>query len=1160
MYVPGPENYVAEGIIHHNTGKGRQVAGVIAHNMNHGRKKHVWVSLRASLIKDARRDCSDLGIDPNKVIPFEELRGKEPPEDGIVFVTYSTLRSGPKDKSKPDNLQTLLGWMGDNFDGTISFDEAHAMSNGQQMEGEMGKSDASLQALAGMKLQEMAPNARVNYWSATGATEVENLAYAERLGLWGPGTQFKNKMEFIQEMRQGGVAAMEAVAQSAKATGAYNARTLSMNDGTPEGTVVVKPLEHQLKDHQRATYDAVAEGWQNVLLQIDKVLESTNADKNKNAKGAANSQFWGAQQRFFNQMLTGMQTESVIASAKQDIKEGRAPVIQLVNTMEASTNRALAKRTEDQTLDDVDISPREILQNYLEQSFPIHRYETYLDSNGNELSRPVRTAMKAGDKGTEINGVKFAPGQVIPKEMADFAKQNEVVGGDLVEDPAAVAMRDSLIEKASDLHIPESPLDQLVHAFGDRVAEVTGRKQRFVWVKDKNGNTVKQLDRRSGDANAANIEAFQNSDAKDLLVFSGAGNTGASYHADKRAKNQKQRVHYVLQPGWSAAPLVQSLGRSHRTNQSSAPIIRPVAIPEVPGNKRFLSSAARRLEQMGALTRGQKQAASGGLYAAADNLESEEAQEAVDKFFNDLKRGGIEGMEYQRTMKELGFKTEEEDKKGNKRAKAKPAVGIRQFLNRLLALKLDTQNKVFDEFDKRHKDVIDQHEQDGTLAHGVEEFPAQSMTKTHEEVIHRDPASGAETKHVVVKAQHRTEKLPFNKVDKAGELVGFVRNKRSEKVWAVYKSADRTDVQTGRVTPTYRLMGPTGMQFANQSDLWQAVHGNEEEAANAPHQYQYSKFLPLSHDSAKKDWQAQHDATPPFTENEEHFVTGALLPVWGRLKQGADEKPRIYRLKIGDQNAVGRHIKPEFLDEFRTNFGLHADSVQHDPAEVHRQVESGQGTARLANGWRIAPVKVQGERRLEIKGFSSSYEVDPLVSEGVIKETIAHQRRFFVPVGKAGQEVLRRITASNPITQVETMSLSQSYDEDEPTSLSLADDISDEVRMEAIRNLREMFPLEMEDAEEPQVIPVAPIVVAPPLPPVPPEPSRLEMLLEKLLAREPAAPVVIPSAPQIDLAGIAIAVAKIVESVRKPKKVKKTVQRDRDGNITTVEEEEVDEE
>ena len=58
-----------------------------------------------------------------------------------------------------------------------------------------------------MELQRRLPNARVLYVSATGATEASNLGYMTRLGLWGSGTAFVSKAEFIDLLQEKGVGA-----------------------------------------------------------------------------------------------------------------------------------------------------------------------------------------------------------------------------------------------------------------------------------------------------------------------------------------------------------------------------------------------------------------------------------------------------------------------------------------------------------------------------------------------------------------------------------------------------------------------------------------------------------------------------------------------------------------------------------------------------------------------------------------------------------------------------------------------------------------------------------------------------------------------------------------------------------------------------------------
>jgi hypothetical protein len=72
----------------------------------------------------------------------------------------------------------------------ILFDEAHAMGGVAGGEGRFGATKGSQQGIVGVELQNRLPRARVIYASATGASDVNNLAYAVRLGLWGEGTAF----------------------------------------------------------------------------------------------------------------------------------------------------------------------------------------------------------------------------------------------------------------------------------------------------------------------------------------------------------------------------------------------------------------------------------------------------------------------------------------------------------------------------------------------------------------------------------------------------------------------------------------------------------------------------------------------------------------------------------------------------------------------------------------------------------------------------------------------------------------------------------------------------------------------------------------------------------------------------------------------------------
>lgn len=136
-----------------------------------------------SCSRTRRRDWSALGMERLLVTPLSRFpQGREIRLDGILFLTYATLRSDDRGE-KLSRVRQIVQWLGSDFDGVIIFDESHAMQNAGGGKGERGDVAPSQPGRAGLRLQHALPNARVVYVSATGATTVHNLAYAQRLGL-----------------------------------------------------------------------------------------------------------------------------------------------------------------------------------------------------------------------------------------------------------------------------------------------------------------------------------------------------------------------------------------------------------------------------------------------------------------------------------------------------------------------------------------------------------------------------------------------------------------------------------------------------------------------------------------------------------------------------------------------------------------------------------------------------------------------------------------------------------------------------------------------------------------------------------------------------------------------------------------------------------------
>ena len=946
-------------------GKGRQVAAIILDNRLRGRKRALWLSQSDKLLEDARRDWTALGGLESDVIPLGNFRpGMEIPlDEGILFATYATLRS-PSRQGRPSRLEQIVEWLAGSldeedrhaFDGVIVFDEAHAMANAAGSKSERGDTKPSQQGRAGLRLQNALPDARIAYVSATGATTLPGLAYAGRLGLWGAGeTPFEKRVEFISAMEAGGVAAMEVVARDLKALGLYQARALAY-DG-----VEVDILEHPLTPEQRRIYDAYAGAFKVIHHNIEEALKATGIVQgedtlNKRAKSAALSAFEGTKQRFFGHLLTGMKCPSLIRAVEADLDAGRSAVVQLVSTGEALMERRIAEVPASEWDDlNIDLTPRDAILSYLMHAFPVQLQQPFTDDAGNLLSRPAR----------DEDGHP-----VICKEAED--------------------RRDALIEKLAALPPVPTALDQIVQKFGhEAVAEVTGRSRRVLRIVEAKGERL-SLRSRPASANLAETAAFMDGE-KRILVFSMAGGTGRSYHADLSCANTERRIHYLLEPGWRADQAIQGLGRTHRTHQASAPLFRPVTT-DVKGERRFIATIARRLDSLGAITRGQRdsQTAMGGndaaLFRESDNLESDYAKAALRQFYSALWRGRIEGWNAERFQESTGLKIAHE---GGLKDDLPP---MPQFLNRLLALPIAEQNQLFAELEARIASNIEQAMEAGSYEVGVETVLADSLTVAGRETLYEHPGTGAATELVEIVRRDPPNPTGADDALELGTLYcgtdgkpALVINTRSKRAAVVLPAVSRM-LKDGGVQERIRLMRPASADTMAMAEF------------NA------SRWRPAGETAWRSLWDAEIAALPTILESRFWLASGLLLPVWDRLPA---ENMRVRRLTSDDGiGLIGRVLDAEQVRTVRAGFGLDGGPAMTGAEAFAAVMERGNALA-LANGWRLARRRLMGRDRVEIEGPADT-DLPALRRMGCTVEIVSFRARIFAPNAGAVERVLDR--------------------------------------------------------------------------------------------------------------------------------------------------------
>jgi len=933
-------------------GKGRQSAGIILDNWLRGRFKAVWISKSDKLIEDAQRDWSALGMERLLVTPLSRFPQGKPITltEGILFTTYATLRSDDRGE-KVSRVKQIVDWLGKDFDGVIIFDESHAMQNAGGGKGERGDVAASQQGRAGLRLQHALPDARVVYVSATGATTVHNLAYAQRLGLWGgEDFPFQTRAEFVEAIEAGGVAAMEVLARDLRSLGLYTARSLSY-DG-----VEYELVEHPLTGEQRRIYDAFAASFEVIHNNLEAAMEAANitgseGTLNRQAKSAARSAFESTKQRFFGHLLTSMKTPTLIRAVEADLEAGHAAVIQIVSTGEALMERRLAEiPTEEWNDISVDVTPREYVGSYLQHSFPVQLYEPFTDGEGNLSSRPV-----------------FRDGQP-------------------VESREAVARRDEMLEQLGSLPPVPGALDQIVQRFGtDLVAEVTGRSRRIV-RKGEGASARLAVENRAPSANLAETSAFMD-DQKRILVFSDAGGTGRSYHAELSAKNQRLRVHYLLEPGWKADAAIQGLGRTNRTNQAQPPLFRPIAT-DVKAEKRFLSTIARRLDTLGAITRGQRQTGGQGLFRPEDNLESAYARDALRQLYLLIVRGKVEGCSLERFETATGLKLM--DSNGIK----DDLPPITTFLNRLLALTIELQGVLFSAFEQLLQARIDGAIASGTYDMGLETLRAESFVVTDRQVIHTHPGTGAETRLLTLTERKRN--LPVT-LDAALAELDDPRAKL-----LINERSGRAAVQI----PTTSVMLDDG-EIERRIRLIRLM-----EAQNVPVRMMgETHWVEADRAAFTVAWKAELAEVQEFTDSILHMVTGLLLPIWKRLPQ---DSSRIYRLQTDEgERIIGRRVSPAWA----ANASAGSVSTSVTPDAAYAALLEGRTIFDLAEGLQLRRSRVMGANRIELTGFTDTMR-DRLRAYGLFSEIISWKLRFFVPVGASGPEIMTKLLDRFPVERI----------------------------------------------------------------------------------------------------------------------------------------------
>ncbi|XP_047387205.1 protein strawberry notch homolog 2 isoform X1 [Sciurus carolinensis] len=740
-------------------GKGRTVAGIIVENYLRGRKKALWFSVSNDLKYDAERDLRDIEAPGIAVHALSKIKyGDHTASEGVLFATYSALigesQAGGQHRTR---LRQILQWCGEAFEGVIVFDECHKAKNASSTK--MGK--------AVLDLQSKLPLARVVYASATGASEPRNMIYMSRLGIWGEGTPFRTFEEFLHAIEKRGVGAMEIVAMDMKVSGMYIARQLSFSG------VTFRIEEIPLSPAFERVYNRAALLWAEALGVFQQAADWVGLESRKSLWG----QFWSAHQRFFKYLCVAAKVGRLVELAREELAQDKCVVIGLQSTGEARTREVL---DENEGHLDCFVSAAEgVFLSLIQKHFPSTRRKRDRGA-GKRRRRPRGRGVKVPRLALEGTGVIRISDDSSTESEAGLDSDFNSSPESLVDDDVVIVDttglptddRGPMCPQQRDLHgpgvlerverlkqgllakvralgreLPVNTLDELIDQLGgpERVAEMTGRKGRVVSRPD--GTVAFESRAEQGlSIDHVNLREKQRfmSGEKLVAIISEASSSGVSLQADRRVKNQRRRVHMTLELPWSADRAIQQFGRTHRSNQVSAPEY-VFLISELAGERRFASIVAKRLESLGALTHGDRRATE-SRDLSKYNFENKYGARALSRvlstilsqtdskvplprgypggdaaFFRDMKQGllsvGIGGRESR-----SGCLDVEKD------------CSITKFLNRILGLEVHKQNALFQYFSDTFDHLIEMDKKEGRydmgildLAPGIDEIYEESQ-------------------------------------------------------------------------------------------------------------------------------------------------------------------------------------------------------------------------------------------------------------------------------------------------------------------------------------------------------------------------------------------------------------------------------------------------
>ena len=816
-------------------GKGRELAAIIWENWLQGRRRAVWFTCNTDLLQDARRDLDDIGARHIKI-------------ESLTALSYGAISKHLKEGVLLVTYSCLVA---------KSVQGGQRVTRMQQLEEWLrgASSGGCGSGFDGVLAFDEAHKAKGAANSQPVGTAVVSLQHKHPLArvvyLSATGATAVQDMSYMERLGLWGSGtyfkAFDTISAVLNGGGSAGAMEMLAVQLKSSGAYLARNLgmrgvdfhleTAKLSAEQELLYDRASRLWLKIYAWLSE-----------SEQRGWQSTYTAALNKFFQQLILSFKVPEICRHTRRALRAGKCVVIGLQSTGDAATTKATTAGS---------------------------------SGGGGKRATLVSAAYEA------LEG------------MLDKLEQSMARSSSGIEARLFAGFRTEISSELDMLSLPPTALDALIDYFGAKhVAEMTGRSHRLQRAADSSYALVSRAERGVplSEINLKERERFQRGE-KLIAILSDAGATGVSLHADKSQFNHRRRYHIVPELGWSASKIVQQFGRTHRTNQLMPPEYVLLTC-ESAGESLTGSAVARKLEGLGALTKGDRSAGRGETGGLGANLEGKAGQDAL---------AGLTTSFELRTHLFTGKPGDDDLYHMLLRAE-----NVKQFLTRLQLVPLKRQQGLLRAFLSKVANS------DNARA---SQLVSNSIKISQEEVVFSNPRNPAEKVTITeIECDHSCSWDAA--VALVSETEGWITRNTYAGFWQ-YRSGPGAPFETFAAIPLDDPAGKTG-----RVRLCYPHHTHRTKIPVRwfdPVQGEFRRFGKFSGvrgiQDAQREWKRLYDNALKYETHMERFalMNGSVFSIWHNVRQATD--PSYDAAKAQRDGAVSH----SGLEDGRTRSGRRVD-------------------------------------------------------------------------------------------------------------------------------------------------------------------------------------------------------------------------------------------